>query len=362
MEPRSLVQHFADIEDPRSGNCRHDLTEMLVIATCALFSEVEGFADIELWARHKQSWLRRFLTLKNGIPSHDTFNRLFRLLDPKAFEDAFRAWVGDVMTAFSQVAIDGKTLRGASRKSPVHLVSAFATELGLALGQVKVDDKSNEIVAIPALLQALALKGCLVSIDAMGCQRDIAGAILEREADYLLAVKGNQPRLLEAVQDAFIDAGELPAYDQLLDGHGRQTVQVAQVIDNIDQVDTTLWPGCQTLGRILSVRVEPGRPSHIETRYYISSARLDPETFAAAVRRHWSIENGLHWCLDVILREDACAVRKDHAPQNLSTLRRIVLNLCKSDTAHPKRSIRLRRKAAGWDDDERMRMLGLTPL
>lgn len=347
---------------PRTGRATYDLTEMLVIVICALFSHVEGFVDIALWARHKETWLRRFLPLKHGLPSHDTFNRLFRLLDPQAFEAVFRAWVGDVLGAFEQVAIDGKCLRGSGKRSPVHLVSAYATELGLALGQHKVEGKSNEITAIPHLLAALELKGCLVSLDAMGCQREIAQQIRAQGADYLLAVKGNQTKLREALEDAFADEPSAAEHEQVLRGHGRQSLQYCQVLPNTGQVDPTVWTDCRTLARVVSLRVQAGRAKQIEQRYYISSATLTPEQLAQATRRHWGIENGLHGCLDVILREDACAVKRDNAPQDLSLLRKMQLNLVRQDTAHPKRSLRLRIKAAGWDDDKCMRLLGMLPL
>jgi predicted transposase YbfD/YdcC len=359
---KSLVERFAVIEDPRRGRISHDLVEMLVIVTCALFSEVETFVDIAEWAHYKEVWLRRFLRLDNGIPSHDTLNRLFRLLDPKVFGAVFQAWVGDVLGAFGHVAIDGKSLRGARRKSPVHMVSAFATELGMVLAQQGVANKGSELAAIPDLLRALELRGCLVSLDALGCQREIAGQIRDRGADYLLAVKGNQPTLEQALQEAFADRPDAPEHTQHLRGHGRQSVQLAQVIANGGQVDTAVWPDCQTLARVICLRSEAGKPATPQMRYYISSATLAPKELAAAVRRHWAIENDLHWRLDVTFREDACVVKRDNAPENLSIIRRLILNHLKQDTAHPKRSLRLRRKAAGWDDDERARVLGMMPL
>lgn len=357
------MEHFAVIEDPRRGRVAHDLTEMLVIVTCALFSEVETFVDIAAWAHYKEPWLRRFLRLPNGVPSHDTLNRLFRLIDPKQFEAVFHAWVGDVLTAFDQVAIDGKTLRGSGKRSPVHLVSAFATELGLVLAQARVPAKGGEMAAVPALLDALDVRGCLVSLDALGCQREIASQIRTRGAAYLLAVKGNQPMLRQALEDAFADQKEAPGFTNHQSGRGRQSLQHVQVLTNTGQVDPEVWPDCQSLGRIVSLRAAGEQAAkRIETRYFISSARLDPDELALAARRHWAVENDLHWRLDVTLREDACAVRKDHAPQNLSVIRRLILNLLKQDTAHPKQSVRLRRKMAGWDDDERMRVLGIQPL
>lgn len=356
------MARFAVIEDPRQGRVTHDLVEMLVIVTCALFSEVETFVDIAEWARYKEAWLRRFLRLENGLPSHDTLNRLFRLLDPKGFEAVFQAWVGDVLGVFGHVAIDGKSLRGARRKSPVHMVSAFATELGMVLAQKGVAAKGSELGAIPDLLSALELRGCLVSLDALGCQREIARQIRDRGADYLLAVKGNQASLHQALKDAFADTPDADEHTQLSRGHGRRSAQMAQVISNAGHVDTALWQGCQTLARIISLRSEAGKAATPELRYYISSAVLTPEELAAAVRRHWAIENDLHWRLDVTFREDACAVRRDNAPENLSIIRRLILNQLKQDTAHPKRSLRLRRKAAGWDDDERARVLGMSAL
>lgn len=356
---KSLVEHFATIEDPRRGRVAHDLVETLVIVTCGVLAERESFVDIADWACIKADWLRRFLRLEGGVPSHDTLNRIFRLLDPKSFETAFRAWVADVMPAFSQLAIDGKSLRGTAKTSPVHLVSAFATELGLVLAQRRVADKGGELEAVPELLQALELSGCLVSLDALGCQREIASAIRARGADYLLAVKGNQPTLRQAVELAFADEPEFAAHESQARSHGRRSLQVVQVVANAGHVDTALWPDCRSIGRVLSLRVEKGRAQGIEQRYYISSAALDAEMMAAAVRRHWAIENDLHWRLDVTLREDACAVRRDHAPENLSIVRRIILNLLKLDSSHPKLSLRRRRNLAAWDDDERARVFGM---
>lgn len=351
---KSLVEHFAVIEDPRRGLVTHNLVEMLEIVTCALFSEVETFVEMAEWARYKEAWLQGFLRLEHGLPSHDRLNWVFRLLDPKSFEAMFRAWVAYTPPAFGgQIAIDGKSLRGAWSANPIHLVSAFATEMGLVLAQEEVADSGGETAAIPDLLRALALRGCPVSLDALGCQRDIAWVIRERDADFLHAVNGNQPSLRQALEDAFADSPEAPAHEYLLSGHGRRSAQLAQGISNTGQVDNALWPNCQSLGRGLSIRSEAGKPGQIEVRYYISSARLDPDAPALAVRRHWAIENDLHGRLEVTLAEDACTVRRDTAPQNLSILRRLILNLLNQDIAHPKRRLRLRRKVKGWDDYER---------
>ena len=365
MGPRTLVEHFSEIEDPRRAGYahRHDLVEILVIAVCAMFSDVAGFEDMADWARVKEPWLRRFLELKNGIPSHDTFSRVFRLLDPQAFEAAFRSWVGSVLTAFGQIAVDGKSLRGSAdgEDGPLHMVSAFATELGLALGQEAVADKSNEITAIPVLLQALAIKGCLVSIDAMGTQREIARTIVSRGADYLLAVKNNQPSLCAALEDAFADV-PMGGFEHTERSHGRLVLQHAQVIVNTGHIDTEAWSGCRRMGRVVSLRVAGNKRQVLETRYYISSAELDHHALYSALRKHWAIENNLHWSLDVLFHEDASKVRKDHGPRNLAVIRKIILNLLRQDSAYPKASLTKRRKMAGWDDDERMRVLGIRPL
>ena len=373
MEARSLVEWLSEIEDPRSGPAlQHNLVELLVVAICAVLSGAESCADMALWGRHKRGWLHGFLTLANGIPSHDTFSRVFRLLDPHQFEAAFRNWVSGIIGALSgSVAIDGKTVRGShdGERSAIHLVSAFTTELGLVLGQEKVRDKSNEITAIPELLKALQLKGCLVSIDAMGCQKEIARTICQQEADYLLAVKGNQAQLEEALQE-FFDAARCarlkatPAYLETIEkDHGRIETRRYWIAANVfGLVEEATWCNCRTVGMVESVRETGNKEPQVERRYFISSAALEVGRFAAAVRDHWQIENRLHWSLDVVFGEDDARIRKDNGPQNVSLLSKIALNLLRMDQAHSKLSLRQRRKAAGWDDDARMQMLGLRPL
>jgi predicted transposase YbfD/YdcC len=262
------------------------------------------------------------------------------------------------------VAIDGKSLRGsaAGGQSPVHMVSAFATELGIVLGQEKVADKSNEITAIPALLESLAIQGCLVSIDAMGTQRQIARAIRDMGADYLLAVKGNQPSLHEALKGAFVGQRD-ELHNAVQAGHGRHVFQIYRTLPNTGEVDTALWADCAMLGRVDSLRIVEGKTSLVETRYYISSRTLSTADFAAAVRDHWGIENRLHWSLDVIFAEDARRLTEDNAPQNFSLLTKIALNLLRQQPPErKKKSLRLRRKRIGWDDDARMTLLGFSPL
>ena len=362
---------LTEIDDPRSpsNGTLHDFREILVMAVAAMLSDCDTVEDIAFWARKKEAWLRQFLLLKNGIPSEDTFLRIFRVLDPKHFEAAFRRWVSGLVGALDgTIAVDGKTVRGSGSggESAIHMVSAFATELGVVLGQEKVAEKSNEITAIPALLEALYLKGLLVSIDAMGCQKGIARQITDQGGDYLLMVKGNQPTLLAAVETAFIDAAPAALINrhQLAEkSHGRITAQIASVLPAKGIVDPAEWPKCKMVCRIDSVCWIGDRESALEQRYYISSRDLSAEDLAAAVKSHWAIENRLHWVLDVSFGEDGSTIRKDHAPQNLSLLKKIVLNIIRSDTTHAaKASLRLKRKAAAWDDEVRMNMLGLRPL
>lgn len=363
------MDYLGQIEDPRrrSNGTRHVLREVLAVAICAMLSNVETFEDIALWGQLKLPWLRRFLVLKHGVPSHDTFGRLFALMDPQQFEAVFRRWVGDIVPALDrQIAIDGKCVRGSATggAQAIHLVSAFATDMGLALGQEKVAAKSNEIEAIPALLDALYLKGHVVSIDAMGCQRAVAETITHKGGDWLLALKGNQPTLLERVQTAFMDHyGTCPAHEEVLKGHGRHTVVMARTLPAAGIVDAARWAGCRSVGLIESLRVIKGCVGELERRYYISSHDLSAAGLAQAVRAHWSIENQLHWVLDVGLGEDASTVRKNHAPHNLALLRTMVLNVLRTDTTCPPRTgPGKRRKIAAWDDDSRMNILGLTPL
>lgn len=361
----SLIESLNTLEDPRqhSNATRHNFQEVLVIALCAVLSDADSFDEIALWGRTKEAWLRQFLTLKNGIPSQDTFLRVFHALNPKGFETAFRRWVSGIIPALGgQLAVDGKSLRGSKNDegSMTHMVSAFSTELGLALGQEKTEEKSNEITAIPALLESLYIKGLLISIDAMGCQKNIAAQIVEQDGDYLLAVKGNQPTLLEKIEAAFVDQrDELEAHEMLEKSHGRLVVQLSRSTRAEGVVNLNDWPKCKMIGRIDSYRKTNGKET-LEQRFYISSRELSPEALAQAARAHWGIENRLHWVLDVNFGEDGCMVRKSHAPQNFSLLKKIVLNLLRTDSSgKPKTSLRGKRKTAAWSDDARLSMLGL---
>ncbi len=370
---KSLVDWLGEVADPRTGPAkRHDLVEILVVAICGILSGAESWTEIELWGQLKLAWLRRYLRLENGIASHDTFGRVFRLLDSRQFEAAFRGWVKGVIGAVrGGIAVDGKTVRGShdGERRAIHMVSVWATRLGLALGQEKVAEKSNEIDAVPELLQALALKGCLVSIDAMGCQREIARCIRQMGADYLLAVKGNQESLEQSLVEYF-DAGRLERLsassghlETVEKDHGRIERRRYWLAENVfGLVDASRWQDCRQVGVVESVRdTGHGKPS-VERRYFITSASCNVAEFAAAVRDHWQIENKLHWSLDVIFREDACRVRKDHAAHNFAILRRFGLNLLRLDTSSPKLSLLRRRRRAAWDDDYLARILNLQPV
>lgn len=365
----SLVCCLGEVTDPRkpSNGTLHDFLEILVIAISAVLSDCDTIEDMAEWGRTKEAWLREFLVLRNGVPSEKTFLRIFQALDPKQFEAAFRRWVAGVVGALrGVVAVDGKTVRGSGSggESAIHMVSAFATELGVVLGQEKVASKSNEITAIPELLKALYINGLLVSIDAMGCQKSFARQITDQGGDYLLAVKDNQPTLLEAIKTEFIDQYQSEAVDrnrQVRASHGRIVGQIASVLPAAGVVNLADWPKCKAIGLVDSLRTVGDKESDLERRYYISSRELTAEHLATAVRADWGIENRLHRVLDVSFGEDASTVRKDNAPQNCSLLKKIVLNLLRLDTTDKtKCSLRMKRKRAAWDDNIRARILGLT--
>jgi predicted transposase YbfD/YdcC len=364
MPAEQLVEHFSGINDPRcAGKVGHQLIDILVIAVCAVIAGGESWEDMALYGRIKADWLRSFLALQNGVPSHDTFRRVFMLIDPESFERCFTAWAESFSTAPNRevVAIDGKTMRRSFDRSreqgPLHVVSAWATERGLILGQRQVDEKSNEITAIPELLDALTLKNSIVTLDAMGCQRAIVSKILEKNADYLVTLKANQGNMFLAVQKYCADncfaigATNKAISDAFDDGHGRL---VRRRIFSCPQA-TLLeplrdWPGLHTVLAIESIRSINGtHKTEAEIRYFLSSCSDDPDILARAIRQHWGIENSLHWVLDVTFREDECRVRERTSARNLALLRKIAINLVRCHQ-NSRASLRARRKMAGWDN------------
>jgi predicted transposase YbfD/YdcC len=379
----SLIEHFEKLPDPRVDRTKdHDLIDVLIIALCSLLCAAESFYDMEEFGQAKQDWFKTFLGLRNGIPSHDTFNRVFAALDPEKFLECFLAWTQSVRQAVGQeiVALDGKALRRAINgdDSVKYIVSAWAEGNGLVLGQMKVADKSNEITAVPRLLRVLELSGCIVTLDAMGCQKKIAKEIIEADADYVLALKGNQETVHEEVK-TFLDAtlaerqgprlpgarlskaaATLAALEMVEKDHGRlETRRYFQSDQLAWFADRAKWEGLQSVGLVESTREVKGQRT-MERRYYLSSLPLGVETFARAVRGHWGIENKLHWTMDVCFGEDQSRARTGHAAENLAALRRLALNLLKREKTK-KRGIRGKMLNASWDHSYLLRLLGVEP-
>lgn len=378
---KSLIEHLSTIKDPRVNRTRdHELIDILVIAVCALLCRAETFNDMEDFGKAKHDWFKTFLSLPNGIPSHDTFNRVFQMLDPAEFLEAFLSWTQGVRQAVPDeiVAMDGKALRRAltANKNPRYIVSAWAGENGLVLGQLKVDEKSNEITAVPQLLRVLELNGCIVTLDAMGCQKNIAREIKEADAEYVLALKGNQDSIHREVKEFLDDAvaesktwrpngaqpevqaARLATKKVVEKDHGRlEAREYYQSAELGWFADRTKWDGLQSVGLVESTREINGKVS-VERRYYISSLPLDIERFARAVRGHWGIENRLHWVLDVQLGEDQSRARSGYAAENLATLRRLAMNLLKSEKTK-KRGIRGKQNNASWDHAYLLKLLGI---
>ena len=357
-----IQDHFVELTDPRRRKFIYPLINIVTIAICAVICGADDFVSIAEFGRKKRKWLAQFLDLDSGIPSHDRFNAILGAIKPAEFEACLLSWIAALheITDGQVVAIDGKTLRrsfdAASSKSAIHMVSAWATANQISLGQVVVDAKSNEITAIPQLLKMLEIKGCLVTIDAMGCQTEIAQAILDAKADYVLAVKRNQPTLHDGIEWFFCYNGALDYAEAAVSrhkteekGHGRKETRSYFVCDVPDDLpDRERWPKLSAIGMAASETVRDGKPCS-EHRYYILSKKLSAKRFAAAVRDHWSIENRLHWQLDVSFQEDQCRLRRGHADANFSILRRTALSLLKNNHAL-KVGVKNKRLAAGWDD------------
>jgi len=367
--PVALLEHFASVPDPRIERHRwHKLSDILVIAVCAVLSGAESYPAIEDFGFEREGWLRQFLELPAGIPSHDTFNRVLRLLDPVELQSCFLRWMQAVaeVTDGEVVAIDGKALRRSfgkgTAKRAIHMVSAWATANGVVLGQRKVDTKSNEITAIPALLALLALKGCIVTIDAMGCQRAIAQKIVEQGADYVLALKGNQPTLEQAVKPFFLTGPEAEAHWSQSDyhehtehGHGRVETRRAWISADLDaELRAAAWPGLQSIGLVEATRTV-GEKTAVEQRFYLSSLPPQAGEFAQTVRKHWGIENQLHWTLDVTFREDQSRLRTGYGAENFAVLRHIALNLLRQEPSA--KSLPRKRLACALNPDYLLKVL-----
>jgi predicted transposase YbfD/YdcC len=367
-----LAEVFVSLTDPRQAKkVRHDLVEVLVVAVNGVLVGADTFVEIEEWATARLDWLRRYLKLEHGIPSHDTFGRLFGLIDPTEFETAFRRWVGSVLPALGPeavVAVDGKTSRRSGKvdATPLHLVSAFAAGAGLVLGQTATAEKSNEKTAIPTLLQTLALEGCIVTIDAMGTQANIAQTIRDKKADYVLAVKDNHPTLADSIRDFFTIFKSAPAdktphcvFETIEKDHGRIEQRRCFVFDQLDCLHNAVqWPDLQSFVVIESERTLKGKTS-VEQRFYITSLAPDAERTAHAIRQHWTVENRLHWCMDVAFADDQMRARTRHAAHNLATLKQLTLNLIRLDPIPRKGGIKVRRLIAATSDDYRAHLLGL---
>jgi predicted transposase YbfD/YdcC len=362
----SLITLLGEVPDPRVARTReHDLVELLVIALCTLLCRGESFYDMEEFGRVRLQWLRTFLTLRGGVPSHDTFNRLFQALDPKTFADCLARWTQSVRTVLGGevVALDGKSLRRAlhSGEDARMIVSAWATESGLLLGQRKTRDKSNEITVVPELLRALELAGCIITADALHCQKNIAKEIIEADADYVLALKGNQPAAYGEIKtfldDAVLRKDPALAFVETTDkGHGRLEVRRYWQTEQIGWfADREKWEGLRSVALVESVREVKGQQS-VERRYYLSSLAVDVAKVARAVRGHWKIENQLHWVLDVVFGEDQSRARTGHAAENLAATRRVAINLLRQDKEN-KRSLKSQRLRATLDPDYLRKLL-----
>jgi predicted transposase YbfD/YdcC len=359
---KTVIEHFQSMADIRQEKkVKHKLVDIIVIIVCAVVSGAENAAEISMYARTFSEWLKTILVLPGGIPSHDTIERVLRWLDAKEFQKRFIGWARDVavLTDGEVVAIDGKTVRGTKdgEKGPIHIVSAWARSNGIVLGQVKTERKSNEITAIPELLNLLEIKGCIVTIDAMGCQTDIAEKIVGKEADYVLALKGNQQNTYEDVKLFFQDSLEDKAsdtdikyYRDINKDHGRIEIREYWITEDIDWLKNKgKWPGLKSIGMNKCTREVAGKRT-VDFRFNLCSISADALNYAKSARGHWGIENSLHWVLDVVLKDDQTRIRKDNAPEIISSVKRVAFNLMKQDK-NTKLSMRKKYLLATWDQN-----------
>jgi predicted transposase YbfD/YdcC len=368
-----IEEHFGSVQDPRIDRSKeHKLIDIISIAICAVICGAEGWVDIENFGKSKETWLKSFLELPNGIPSHDTFGRVFSLIEPEEFQESFQSWIESIqeLTEGQIVAIDGKQMRGSKDgflgKRAIYMVSAWAEANELVLGQRKVDEKSNEITAIPELLKILDISGCIITIDAIGTQTKIAKAIVDNGADYLLSVKENQGHLFEEIswlfeydqQNNFKDA----AYDYAKTtnkGHGRIEIRECWSISDPEYLQSlkgaSKWKGLRSIAMVTSTRITDKRTT-VRNRYYISSLPSKAKHLLNVARRHWSIENELHWVLDVALREDRSRIRKENAPENFSILRHLAISLLKQEKT-AKGGVHAKQLQAAWNDDYLLKVL-----
>lgn len=368
-ERRSITRHFSNLSDPRRDNKRHKLIDIITIAICGVICNADSFEHIAEFGRAKYEWLKGLLALPHGIPSADTFERVFSKIDPEEFKSCFMEWIQTIsqLTKGDVVAVDGKTLRRShdkrNGKSALHMVSAWACGNGLVMGQVKTREKSNEITAIPQLLKLLEIEGCIVTIDAMGCQKHIAEAIIDKSADYVFSLKGNQSNLHDDVRLFFQIQKEHNFKDELFDyyksvdaDHGKVEIRKYWTTSGISWLQgKENWKNLETICMVERERQFEDKTER-ETSYYMGSIENNAEKFAKAIRSHWAIENSLHWVLDVSFREDESRIRKDNAPENFAVLRHIALNMIKRETSL-KKSIKSRRLRAGWDNDYLFKVL-----
>lgn len=371
MPTISIIDAFADLPDPRLDRTRlHSLSDVIVLTLCGVLCGVDNWVELERFCRAKLKWFRTFLELPNGIPSHDTFGRVFSLLDPDAFRACFVRWVESMATleVGDVIAVDGKSIRraldAASGAAPLHMVNAWASEAGLALGQLATDSKSNEIKAIPALLERLRIHGCIVTTDAMGCQKEIARVIRSKGADYCLQLKDNHPRVHEEVRSCFeseVDSTLLRSettFLETVDGdHGRIEVRRDWLSTEIGWFeDAGKWQDLRALGMVEAERTV-GQSTSVHRRFYLTSVD-DVRDFARAVRSHWSVENSLHWVLDMAFDEDHSRARLGNSAENLAIVRQVALNLLKQEKTE-KVGIKTKRKMCGWDHDYMLTVMGI---